>query len=78
MDLNYMKKNETHYEMILFWDKEDRIFVVEVPELSGCMAHGSTRNQAIKNAEDAVNLWIKTAREDGVEIPQPKGKLMYA
>jgi hypothetical protein len=35
------------------------------------MAHGKTRQSAIR-------FWIKTAKEDGVEIPQPRGRLVYA
>jgi len=70
--------NGDTYEMIVWWSDEDDAFVVEVPELPGCMAHGKTRAAAIRNAEDAIRLWIKTAKEDGLEIPQPRGRLVYA
>lgn len=50
----------------------------DVPELSGCMAHGATRQAAIKNAEDAIKFWIKTAKDDGLEIPEPRGRLVFA
>ena len=30
------------YEIIIYWSNEDRAFVVEVPELPGCMAHGES------------------------------------
>lgn len=71
-----MKQNS--YEMIIWWSAEDDAFVVEVPELPGCMAHGATRQIAIKNAEDAIKFWIKTAKEDGQEIPEPRGRLVFA
>ena len=61
-----MKQNS--YEMIIWWSAEDDAYVVEVPELPGCMAHGATRQAAIKNAKDAVKFWIKTAKEDGQEF----------
>ena len=70
--------NESQYELILYWDSKDSIFVIDVPELPGCMAHGSTKLEAVANAENAIAFWIKTAKEDGVEIPTPKGRLMYA
>jgi len=70
--------NESQYEMIIYWDNQDNIFVVDVPELPGCMAHGKSKKEAIVNAENAINFWIKTAIEDGVEIPKPKGRLMFA
>jgi predicted RNase H-like HicB family nuclease len=64
--------------MILWWSEEDSALIVDVPELPGCMAHGKTRPEAIKNAEDAIIFWIKTAKEDGQTIPEPKGRLLYA
>ena len=66
------------YEMIIWWSTEDNAYVVDVPELPGCMAHGSTRQAAIKNAEDAIKFWIKTAKDDGTEIPAPRGRLLVA
>ena len=71
-----MKQNS--YEMIIWWSAEDNAYVVELPELPGCRAHGGTRQKAIKNAEDAIQFWIKTAKEDGLEIPQPRGRLVFA
>ena len=70
--------NDAFYELVIYWDQADRIFVVEVPELPGCMTHGATRTEAVQNAEEAIALWVQTAQEDGLPIPQPKGKLMYA
>lgn len=68
----------TAYEMIIWWSAEDDAFVVDVPELPGCMAHGATRAEAIASAEEAINLWVKTAREDGLRVPKPKGRLLFA
>lgn len=70
--------SESQYEMIIYWDKTDNIYVVDVPELPGCMAHGKSKKEALENAEKAVALWLKTAKEDGIQIPDPKGRLMYA
>lgn len=67
------------YEIILYWSNEDKVFVAEVPELPGCMAHGDTQDLALKNAHDAIELWLDTAREFGDPIPAPKGRrLMLA
>lgn len=66
------------YEMILFWSEEDLAFIVEVPELPGCMADGATRQEAIQNAEKIIQEWIETAKKLGRSIPKPKGRLMYA
>jgi predicted RNase H-like HicB family nuclease len=66
------------YELIIFWSKEDRSFVVEVPELPGCMADGETYEQAVSNAKQVIEEWLETAQELGRPIPEPKGRLMYA
>ncbi len=66
------------YEMIIYWSEEDNCFLVEVPELPGCMADGKTRAEALANAERVMEEWIEIAKEDGRPIPTPKGKLMYA
>lgn len=66
------------YEMIIYWSDEDERFIVEVPELPGCMADGTTYEEAIKNAQQVIEEWIETARELGREIPEPRGKLAYA
>ena len=68
----------SRYEMIIWWSDEDEAFIVDVPELPGCMAHGRTRADAITNAENAIAFWIKTAKADGLAIPDPKGRLMVA
>lgn len=39
------------YEMIIYWSKADICYLVEVPELPGCMADGKTRIEAVENAE---------------------------
>ena len=67
------------YEVILYWSEEDQVFVAEVPELPGCMAHGESQGAALANAQKAVQLWIDTAVEFGDPVPEPKGRrLMLA
>ncbi len=66
------------YELIIYWSEEDGRYIIEVPELPGCMADGLTYEEAIKNAEVVISEWIDTALSLGREIPQPKGRLAYA
>jgi predicted RNase H-like HicB family nuclease len=67
------------YEIIIYWSNGDQVFIAEVPELPGCMAHGSTQELALANANQAIELWIDTAKEFGDPIPEPKGeRLMLA
>lgn len=65
-------------EIILYWSEEDPVFIAEVPELPGCMAHGETRNEAFQNIQDAMPFWLDTGREFGDPISEPRGRLMYA
>lgn len=71
-------KNSHKYEIIIYWSKEDDAYIAEVPELSGCAADGETYQEAVSNVEVIIDEWIETAKLKGREIPQPKGKLMYA
>ncbi len=45
------------YEIVIYWSDEDGVFIAEVPELPGCMAHGDTGEQAlVGHAENKVIL----------------------
>lgn len=66
------------YELVIYWSEEDGTFVVEIPELPGCMADGETYEQAVTNAQIVIKEWIQTARELGRPVPEPRGRLMYA
>jgi len=66
------------YEIIIYWSEEDLSYIAEVPELSGCMADGSTYQEALSNAELIIKEWIETAMELGRPIPKPKGRLKFA
>ncbi len=71
-------KNSHKYEIIIYWSKEDEAYIAEAPELAGCAADGETYQEAVSNVEVIIDEWIETAKLKGREIPQPKGKLMYA
>jgi predicted RNase H-like HicB family nuclease len=62
------------YEVIIYWSNEDGAYVADVPELPGCMAHGDTHESALANANQAIQLWIDTAREFGDPVPEAKGQ----
>ncbi len=66
------------YELIIYWSKEDNAFIVEVPELPGCMADGGTYEEAVTNAQRVIEEWIETAYTLGRQVPEPKGRLMFA
>ncbi len=66
------------YGMRIYLGAEGQAYIVEVPEFAGCMADGATYAEAVANAEVVIDEWIETAKELGREIPEPRGRLMYA
>lgn len=66
------------YERIIFWSEDEQKWLVDVPELPGCMADGNTPIEVLENVEKVISEWLETANEAGREIPQPKGRLQYA
>src|SRR6266446_997233 len=64
----------TRYELIIYWSKDDKSFVVEVPELPGCMADGQTYSEAVANAEVVIDEWIETAPTPDSHFPHLRGK----
>jgi predicted RNase H-like HicB family nuclease len=69
---------QSRYELVIYWSKDDERFVVEVPELPGCMADGASYQEAVVNVEQVISEWIETAVALGRPVPEPAGKLMYA
>ena len=68
----------TKYEIILYWSDDDGAFIAEVPDLPGCVADGSSRQEALANAEIVISEWLETAHELGRPVPEPKGRLLFA
>ncbi len=46
-------------------------YLIEYPELPGCMSDGETIEETIQNGQDAVKCWIDAAHKSGRAIPQP-------
>ncbi len=70
--------NNMRYELIIYWSRADESFIVEVPELPGCMADGGTYEEALANAKVVIEEWLATARAESRPIPESRGKLSYA
>lgn len=67
-----MSSQYTHYSMNIQWDEDDEIYIVTVPELPGCRTHGKTYEEAIQQAQDAIESWIMVAQEQGRPVPLPR------
>ena len=66
------------YEIIIYWSQHDEAFIAEVPELPGCAADGGTYQEALDNVQVVIQEWIDTAKDLGREVPEPKGRLIFA
>lgn len=56
------------YEKVVYWSSADNAFIVEVPELPGCMADGATAAEAMENAEQVISEWLEVAKERGQSV----------
>ena len=66
------------YDLIIYWSEADQAFIVDVPELPGCMADGETYEEALANAKGVIEAWLETARSLGRPIPESRGRLQFA
>jgi predicted RNase H-like HicB family nuclease len=64
--------NAEHYSMVIQWDSRDDIYVVRVPELPGCVSHGRTYEEAVKQGQDAIESWIMDAIASNEQVPPPR------
>ena len=42
------------------------------PSLPGCVSQGATREEAIRNIQEAIEGYIAVLREDGLPVPEDK------
>ena len=63
-----------NYQIIIYGSDEDDIIVVEAPELPGCVTHDELQEEAPEQVNQAVDLWLETAREFGGPVPESKGE----
>jgi predicted RNase H-like HicB family nuclease len=59
------------YALVIWYSKQDEAYLLQVPELPGCMADGATPEEAAQAAQTAIRLWIEGARKMGRPVPQP-------
>jgi len=56
---------------VLVEPDEDGVFVAEVPSLPGCISQGKTREEALRNAREAAQLYVESLAAHGNPIPPP-------
>ncbi len=47
---------------------EDGVWVIECPSIPGCVSQGPTREEALRNIEDAIRLCLQVRAEQGLPL----------
>ena len=66
------------YSINLIWSDEDKGYIATVPEFKNLSAFGETPDSALKEAQIAIEGYIKTIQESGDEMPEPKKVNSYS
>jgi predicted RNase H-like HicB family nuclease len=56
-------------QVVIYPDMEDGGWVCEVPSLPGCVSQGGSKEEAIRNVQDAISVWEDAAIEVGIDVP---------
>lgn len=66
------------YALQIFWSEEDKAFVAVSQDFPGLSAFGETREEALREAQIALNLMIETYQKNNLPLPNPKPILLEA
>ncbi len=69
-----MKKepaSKIKYRLEIVWSPDDESYVVNVPELPGCMTHGATVREAVDMAAEAIGVYIDSLKARKLPVPVP-------
>jgi predicted RNase H-like HicB family nuclease len=59
------------YKFVAIFDYADDGISIEFPDLPGCLSCGDNTDEALKNAEEVLGLWLYSMEEDNEPIPEP-------
>jgi predicted RNase H-like HicB family nuclease len=63
---------EQHYSVVIEWSDDDQVYIVSLPEWGpGARTHGATYDEAVRNAQDVLELLIAGAQQKGKPLPAP-------
>lgn len=65
----------SQYSMIVQWSNEDQLFLVTIPEFTDRVVmpctHGKSREEAIRNGEEVIEMYLEACLAEGESIPEP-------
>ncbi|MDQ1274287.1 MAG: hypothetical protein QG591_2917 [Planctomycetota bacterium] len=53
------------FKVVITYDSEYGGYIVDVPELVGCMSQGKTIDEALNNIKDAIRGWLLVEKKHG-------------
>jgi len=59
---------------VVFEQEGDGGYVASVPALPGCVTQGDTRQEAMDNIREAIELYVEDCRDAGDPVPTDAGK----
>ena len=62
------------------YDKSDKVYLVEFPDLTGCVTFGENLDEAFKHAIEALSGYLESIDLRSIDIPEPsplKGKNIH-
>ena len=65
--------DDYHYTIMIQWSESAKCFVVSLPEWGDfCHTYGETYEEALKNAQEVLNLMVTSCLAEGKKLPQVK------
>lgn len=58
---------------VVLTEGEDGFIVAEIPIIPGCVTQGQTKEEALRNVQEAALLCLEGRKEEGWEIPRLVG-----
>lgn len=66
------------YRIEIHWSEADQLYIANAPELPGCVADGTSYEEAVANLQPAIGLWMSAALEVGEPLPEPRSRALTA
>ena len=60
------------YHSNIFFSREDKGYIADIPDLEACSAFGSTPEDALREVQRAKVAWLEAARAAGKPLPRPR------
>jgi predicted RNase H-like HicB family nuclease len=70
-----LTESQVQQRTVILYPDEDNYWVVEVPSLPGCISQGETKEEALKNIQEAISLYLEVVEERLQVIPQDRLKV---